>query len=61
MAKQKGAKTVQRQSSQFLRCDGHQYVLLLFLTTEKPSAPRIAVEVPATGKKRAGLDQALRQ
>ena len=45
----------------FIGRDDRQYVLLLPLTTKQPSATRIAVEVPTTEKKRAGLDQALRQ
>ncbi|MEN3168692.1 hypothetical protein [Gluconobacter sp. OJB] len=45
----------------FVGRDDRQYVLLLPLTTKQPSGPRIAVEVPATEKKRAGLDHELRQ
>lgn len=45
----------------FVGRDDRQYVLLLPLMTKQPSGPRIAVEVPATEKKRAGLDQELRQ
>lgn len=45
----------------FIATDRQQYVLLLPLTTRQPEPGRTAVEVPATEKKRAGLDQALRQ
>ncbi|WP_246856681.1 hypothetical protein [Acetobacter vaccinii] len=40
----------------FIARDNRHYVLLLPVTTQPPAPERIAVEVPATEKKRAGLD-----
>lgn len=40
----------------FIARDNRRYVLLLPVTTQPPAPERIAVEVPATEKKRAGLD-----
>lgn len=45
----------------FIARDDRHYVLLLPVTTRMPDPVRIAVEVPATEKRRAGLDQAARQ
>jgi hypothetical protein len=45
----------------FLARDGQEYVLLLPLTTREPDPARVAVEIPDTEKRRAGLDRALRQ
>jgi hypothetical protein len=41
--------------------DGLEYALLLPVTTKEPDHTRQAVEVPATEKRRAGLDYAARQ
>ncbi|WP_342629131.1 hypothetical protein AAC691_04820 [Nguyenibacter vanlangensis] len=45
----------------FLAREGQEYVLLLPLTTREPAAARVAVEIPDTEKRRAGLDRTLRQ
>ena len=41
----------------FVGRDGQDYVLLLPLTTQKPAERREAIEIPATEKARAALDQ----
>ncbi|MFT8523409.1 hypothetical protein [Gluconobacter oxydans] len=45
----------------FVARDGQEYVLLLPLTTREPARGREAVEIPATEKPRAALDQKRRQ
>lgn len=45
----------------FIARDNRHYVLLLPVTTRQPDFRRIAIEIPATEKRRAGLDQNLQQ
>lgn len=45
----------------FVARDNRNYLLLLPVTTRLPAPNRITVEVPATEKRRAGLDQSRQQ